>query len=46
MAILDKFIQVMFEQGAERLLLASGQAASLERDGALRPVTREPRTAP
>ena len=41
MAVLDKFIQVMFEQGAGRLPLQSGLAVVLDIDGTEKPVTRE-----
>ncbi len=41
MAVLDKFIQVMFQQSASSLRLASGHAVSLEVDGAERPVTKD-----
>ena len=46
MAVLDKFIQVMFDQGAERLVLATGAAVALDVGGAERPVTRELLTTP
>ncbi|MEK6767778.1 MAG: type IV pilus twitching motility protein PilT [Gemmatimonadota bacterium] len=46
MAILDKFIQVMFEHGASCVRLASGAAVVLEVDGADRPVTKEVLTRP
>jgi len=45
-AVLDKFIQVMFDQGAGRLVLATGAAVTLDVDGAERPVTRELLTTP
>jgi len=41
MATLDKFIQVMFQQGAASMRLASGAAVILEVEGAERPVTRD-----
>jgi twitching motility protein PilT len=41
MAVLDKFIQVMFEQGAGRLTLQSGLAVVLDVEGTEKPVTRE-----
>jgi twitching motility protein PilT len=40
-AVLDKFIQVMFEQGAGRLTLQSNAAVVLDIDGTEKPVTRE-----
>ena len=46
MAVLDKFISVMFDQGAGRLVLATGAAVTLDVDGAERPVTRELLTTP
>ncbi len=46
MAVLDKFIQVMFEQGAGRLTLQSNAAVVLDVDGAEKPVTRESLTTP
>ena len=46
MAVLDKFIQVMFDQGAGKLVLATGAAVTLDVDGAERPVTRELLTTP
>ena len=41
MAVLDKFIQTMFQQSATSLKLASGHAVSLEVGGAERPVTKD-----
>ena len=41
MAVLDKFIQAMFDQSASQLTLASGKAAALVVGGAEKPVTRE-----
>jgi len=41
MAVLDKFIQVMFQQTATSMRLASGHPVSLEVDEAERPVTKE-----
>ena len=46
MAVLDKFIQVMFEQGAGRLTLQSNAAVVLDIDGTEKPVTRESLTTP
>ena len=46
MATLDKFIQVMFQQGASAMRLASGAAVILEVDGADRPVTKDLLTKP
>ena len=46
MAVLDKFIQVMFDQGAGKLTLASGAAVVLDLEGTERPVTRETLTTP
>ncbi|OYV67626.1 MAG: hypothetical protein B7Z72_09375, partial [Gemmatimonadetes bacterium 21-71-4] len=46
MATLDKFIQVMFQQDASGMRLASGAAVMLEVDGADRPVTRDVLTKP
>ncbi len=46
MAVLDKFISVMFDQGAGRLVLATGAAVTLDVDGSERPVTRELLTSP
>ncbi|HXY20297.1 MAG TPA: ATPase, T2SS/T4P/T4SS family, partial [Gemmatimonadales bacterium] len=46
MATLDKFIGVMFQQGAAHMRLASGAAVVLSVDGAERPVTREVLTKP
>ncbi len=48
MATLDKFIQVMFQQRATAMRLASGAAVMLEAEGGAgeRPVTREPLTGP
>src|SRR5437868_2404172 len=42
MAVLDKFIQAMFEQSASQLRLESGHAAVMAVNGADKPVTREP----
>ncbi len=42
MAVLDKFIQAMFEHGASALRLASGQLVALEVDGTDRAVSKEP----
>ncbi len=44
MARLDRFIQVMHEQGAERLQLNPGKPIALIVNGVTRPVTREPLT--
>ncbi|HTT69083.1 MAG TPA: type IV pilus twitching motility protein PilT [Gemmatimonadales bacterium] len=41
MATLDKFIEVMFQQGAAHMRLASGAAVMLSVEGAERPVTRD-----
>ncbi len=41
MAVLDKFIQTMFQQNASSLRLASGAAVTLEVNGAERPVTKD-----
>ena len=41
MATLDKFIEVMFQQGATSMRLAGGSAVTLELDGADRPVTKD-----
>ena len=46
MAVLDKFIQVMFEQDAGRLTLHSNAAVVLDIDGTEKPVTRESLTTP
>jgi len=46
MATLDKFIQVMFQQGASGMRLASGAAVVLEVEGAERPVTKDVLTKP
>ncbi len=46
MAVLDKFIQAMFEHGASALRLASGQMVVLEVDGSDRPVTKDPLPKP
>ena len=46
MAVLDKFISVMFDQGAGRLVLATGAAVTLDVEGSERPVTRELLTSP
>ncbi len=46
MATLDKFIQVMFQQGASTMRLASGAAVVLEVEGAERPVTKDPLNKP
>src|SRR6478672_7918722 len=46
MAVLDKFIQAMFDASATALKLQSGQPAGLEKDGAVKPVTREPLPKP
>ena len=46
MAVLDKFIQVMFEQGAGRLTLQSNAAVVLDVDGTEKPVTRESLATP
>ena len=40
MAVLDKFIQVVFEQDAGRLTLHSNAAVVLNIDGTEKPVTR------
>jgi len=45
-AVLDKFIQVMFEQGAGRLTLQSNAAVVLDVDGTEKPVTRESLATP
>ena len=41
MAVLDKFIQVMFDQGAGRLTLQTNAAVVLDLEGTERPVTRD-----
>jgi twitching motility protein PilT len=41
-ARLDRFIQILHDQRADALRLTVGQPAALLRDGALRPVTKEP----
>ncbi|HET8625368.1 MAG TPA: type IV pilus twitching motility protein PilT [Gemmatimonadales bacterium] len=41
MARLDRLIQVLHEQRADTLQLAAGKPASIVRDGAVRPVTKE-----
>ncbi len=41
MATLDKFIEVMFQQGASSMRLAGGSAVTLELDGTDRPVTKD-----
>lgn len=41
MAVLDKFIQVMFDQGAGRLALQSNTPVALDVEGVQKPVTRE-----
>jgi len=46
MATLDKFIEVMFQQGASGLRLASGAAVVLDVEGKARPVTRDTLTKP
>jgi twitching motility protein PilT len=46
MATLDKFIQVMLQQGASGMRLASGAAVILEVEGADRPVTKDALTTP
>jgi twitching motility protein PilT len=46
MAVLDKFIQAMFDQSASQLKLQSGSSATMEVSGADRPVTREPLPKP
>ena len=46
MATLDKFIQVMLQQGASGMRLVSGAAVVLEVEGAQRAVTREALTTP
>ncbi|HTX66957.1 MAG TPA: type IV pilus twitching motility protein PilT [Opitutaceae bacterium] len=46
MATLDKFLEVMFQQGATSLRLASGSPATLTVDDAERAVTREVLTGP
>ena len=46
MAILDKFIQVMFEHNATGVRLASGAAVVLDVEGGERPVTKEVLTKP
>jgi twitching motility protein PilT len=46
MATLDKFIQVMFQQGASGMRLASGAAVVLEVEGAQRPITKDVLTKP
>ena len=46
MAVLDKFIQAMFDNAGTTLTLASGQPVALEKDGAVKPVTREPLPKP
>ena len=46
MATLDKFIGVMFQQGASGMRLVSGSAVLLEVDGADRPVTKDALTKP
>ncbi len=46
MATLDKFIQVMFQQGASGMRLASGAAVILEVEGADRAVTKDALTKP
>jgi twitching motility protein PilT len=45
-AVLDKFISVMFDQGAGKLVLATGAAVTLDVEGSERPVTRELLTSP
>ena len=42
MAVLDKFIQAMFDQSATQLRLQSGASAAMEVGGTDKPVTREP----
>src|SRR3990172_5328991 len=42
MAVLDKFIQTMFEHSASGIRLASGAQVILEVDGADKPVTKDP----
>jgi twitching motility protein PilT len=46
MATLDKFIEVMFQQGASNMRLASGSAVTLEVEGTDRPVTKDLLTKP
>jgi twitching motility protein PilT len=46
MATLDKFIEVMYQQGASGMRLASGSAVILDVEGADRPVTKDLLTKP
>ncbi|HWO87985.1 MAG TPA: type IV pilus twitching motility protein PilT [Gemmatimonadales bacterium] len=46
MAVLDKFVQAMFQNSASALRMQSGQAVMLEVDGNDRPVTKEALTKP
>src|SRR2546430_50178 len=46
MAVLDKFIQAMFDKQASALKLASGHAVVIEVNGADAPVTRDVLTKP
>ncbi len=46
MAVLDKFIQAMFDATASSLKLQSGQSAAMDVNGAARAVTREPLAKP
>jgi twitching motility protein PilT len=46
MPVLDKFIQVMFEQGAGHLMLQSGHPVVLDVEGTEKPVTREALATP
>src|SRR5512136_765456 len=46
MATLDKFIQVMFQQSASAMRVASGAAVVLEVEGTDRPVTKDLLTKP
>src|SRR5476649_2237546 len=46
MAVLDKFIQAMFDASASSLKLQSGHSAALDVGGTDKPVTREPLLKP
>ena len=46
MAVLDKFIQAMFEHSASAIRLASGAQVVLDVDGAERPITKDPLAKP
>jgi twitching motility protein PilT len=45
MAVLDRFINVMFEKGASQIIIETGQPVALELGGARHPVTKDAVTA-